>query len=86
MKHSFVQSECEECLATSDHIMCLHSFGKFCGVYIMLIVLNSRTGARESQLPAGHIGVRSVPEVITHSAPGSILTDFYTSFIYTSFI
>ena len=32
----------------------------------------------ESQLSAGHLGIRNAPEVITHCAPGIVVADLHT--------
>ena len=37
------------------------------------------TSSRESQLSAGHLSIRSTPEVITHSAPDIVVADLHTT-------
>ena len=39
------------------------------------------TCSRESQLSASHSSVSNIPCIITHSAPGLVLTDLHTSLV-----
>ena len=40
---------------------------------------SSGTSGKESQLSAGHLSIRSTPEVITHCAPDIVVADFHTA-------